>query len=701
MSATKAATQTRAWWRGELWAFFVLAAVAVINIAILVIGHRTYFAEPDNVDQFWAWYQKADATLHTGALPLWDMNTLAGHSFVGEVQTGVFYPLNLLWLLVLGGAHGIGPRRLDLLVVLHLLIASTGFYALARSFRVRRPAAVIAGVVFAYTGGVFSRTTGQTAIFFGLALLPWAVFFAHRHLETKRLRFSAGAGACMGLAVLAGHFQPPFHAALVVVILYALTGLGPREDRRAEVRVRVSGLIVTFLTAAVVALPELVYVLPYLARAYRFAGEANPVPPGGSVTFKTFSELYSGGPESILSLIDPERFTIPDGNELFMGLAALVVVVVGCVAYRPSMRVQMGRYRLALIATGLLGALSVIGPWTVLPRVLYVLPLVTEIRELARYAILINLVLCLLLAFALQAVSDGSLRQAVGGRRAGQGVAVMGVVVVINGLYLIEYPVPGGTGWFGVQLLLGGIVLLALALGSRMRRVPLIGVLGVLIVAASLQNGLRLLGNTSSPLYPSHYYTRTAAISYAEGACAGHRTVVLEEAFPTNVAEVFRGLRTQNGYGATMHVPFFDFISASSWTSPEQTALLDLRCIVARKPIEVRGYHLGFREGSAGPLIYVDDNTSPLNTPALQPIYARVLTSSDRRLRYQVDLPAPTNVVVSAIVYPGWRLRLDGRLVEAGSFRVGAVPVFPELVVVAGVHTIEYSWSGWPAWSSL
>ena len=42
-------------------------------------------------------------------------------------------------------------------------------------------------------------------------------------IETGRLRFAVGAGIALGLGVLAGHFQPPFHAALLVVLLYALT----------------------------------------------------------------------------------------------------------------------------------------------------------------------------------------------------------------------------------------------------------------------------------------------------------------------------------------------------------------------------------------------------------------------------------------------------------------------------------------------
>jgi hypothetical protein len=95
--------------------------------------------------------------------------------------------------------------------------------------------------------------------------------------------------------------------------------------------------------------------------------------------------------------------------------------------------------------------------------------------------------------------------------------------------------------------------------------------------------------------------------------------------------------------------------------------------------------------------VYVDDLTSPINTPQLQGVPARALSVEDRRLLYEVDLTRETTVVVSAIVYPGWHLNVDGKHSNSDSFNVGNVPVFPEVRLAAGRHTLEYAWSGWPA----
>jgi hypothetical protein len=342
------------------------------------------------------------------------------------------------------------------------------------------------------------------------------------------------------------------------------------------------------------------------------------------------------------------------------------------------------------------GAFAMLGPWTFIPRILYELPLVAQVRELGRYSIMLHLVLCLLLAFTLNAIGLNWFRYASGRCRSHLTGAVGGFLAV-DGVYLMINHAPGSDSWFGVQLVLGGLALVVLAVGSRIPRIALLILLGLLIVGGSLHNGTRSLGHTSSSLYPSRYFARTPAITYAENACAGHRILVLDEAFPPNVGDVYRRLRTQNGHGATLHAPFFDFISGSSWTSPEQTNLLDLRCIVARGSLTMAGYRVGFRDTSHGVTVYVNDDTSPLNTLQFHPVPVTVLKETDRRLLYAVHLAHQTTVVVSAIIYPGWDLQVDGHRANTGSFRVGRIPVFPEVTLDPGRHIVEYSWSGWPA----
>jgi hypothetical protein len=333
-----------------------------------------------------------------------------------------------------------------------------------------------------------------------------------------------------------------------------------------------------------------------------------------------------------------------------------------------------------------------------------VLPLVREVRELARYSIMVHVTLCLLLAFALQAL--GAAWPGAAERRWSRSelvVLALGVLIAADALYTFAYPPPNSTNWYAVQLLLAGVVLLVLGaarwIGRRRwgRRLPLLGLLAIPLVAASIETQELLHGSTGNPLYPARYYARTPEITFAERACAPHRIAVLHNALPANVGDVFPSLRIENGRGATMHAPFYDFITSFAWSDPVHTRLLDERCIASTTPISASGYRLGFHNPADGVSIYVNDNTSPLNTSALVPVPVRVVAQEDRKLAYAVALAHATTVVFSAIVYPGWNLRVDGRSLPTTSYRVRGVPVFPEVTIPAGSHLVQYSWSGWPS----
>src|SRR5207253_777225 len=138
---------------------------------------------------------------------------------------------------------------------------------------------------------------------------------------------------------------------------YALAAPLAPGSWRSELPRRAAAAATTVGVGALVALPQLAYSLPYLNRAYRFVGPGPPIPPGGEVSYYTFSHLYSGGPDSALSLLDPQRYQVPDGNELFIGIAALAVLIVGVISFRSSIRMQLGRYAVPLIAGGAIGVL--------------------------------------------------------------------------------------------------------------------------------------------------------------------------------------------------------------------------------------------------------------------------------------------------------------------------------------------------------
>jgi hypothetical protein len=85
--------------------------------------------------------------IHQGQIPLW-----TSHLCSGLPLTGVGEPIGLIAFSLLSPA-----AALDLFVIVLLLVAAHGAYALARRFGADRPGAVLAGLAFAGAGYIASQ----------------------------------------------------------------------------------------------------------------------------------------------------------------------------------------------------------------------------------------------------------------------------------------------------------------------------------------------------------------------------------------------------------------------------------------------------------------------------------------------------------------------------------------------------------------
>ncbi len=119
--------------------------------------------------------------LAQGDMPLWNPFSFGGVPLLAEPTTGAFYPIN--WL----AAPFDGPTSLAQGAFAHSLIASVGMYAFARrSLEVSRPAALIAGVVYAF-GGFLPSHLGEPEVTAAAAWVPVLFFAADGVLRSQGL----------------------------------------------------------------------------------------------------------------------------------------------------------------------------------------------------------------------------------------------------------------------------------------------------------------------------------------------------------------------------------------------------------------------------------------------------------------------------------------------------------------------------------
>ncbi|OQA43881.1 MAG: Bacterial membrane protein YfhO [Chloroflexi bacterium ADurb.Bin325] len=230
-----------AWLALALATLVVLWPLGTTNRILAGVDAFTYF------DPYWDYRM---AALAAGQLPLWNPYLFLGVPFLANPQAAVLYPLHwpLSWLS--------SQAALVWSALLHVWLAAGFTYTLARrSFRLTRPAAWLAGALFALGGFTLARVENINQ----LNALAWFPALLWLYDETARaaswrgrVRWGVALSIAIALQLLAGHTQTTF-INMVGLGLYALAR-GARPSTAAAL-----------LRRLVAALAPLLAILPALA----------------------------------------------------------------------------------------------------------------------------------------------------------------------------------------------------------------------------------------------------------------------------------------------------------------------------------------------------------------------------------------------------------------------------------------------------
>ena len=191
-------------------------------------------------------YRFAAAQLRAGDLPLWNPHLYGGAPFLADMQTGLFYPFNLILFLL---APDFGYKAMEWMVVFHVFLAGLFMYLCLRYFepgrRLRVPAAMLGAVAYMFSD-LFVVHFGNLNLVAVAAWLPLIVLFFWRAVRTRRLGLAVGAGVALGIATLEGHLQITLYIGLALAVLTAVDASTRREGRD-----RAWSLLTLAVTAAV------------------------------------------------------------------------------------------------------------------------------------------------------------------------------------------------------------------------------------------------------------------------------------------------------------------------------------------------------------------------------------------------------------------------------------------------------------------
>jgi hypothetical protein len=333
-------------------------------------------------------YRFAADSLQAGYVPFWNPHLYGGAPFAADLQSGLYYPPNLVAFLL---ARPFEYGALVTLAALHYPLAGLGAYALARELGLARLPAFASGAAFAFSGFAVAHL-GHYNMLAAAAWTPLALALLHRAARRGDLRWAALAGGVLALVLLAGHVQIGLYAALALTAIWLLR---LRADGLTSVRIATLPVALGLgaAGAAVLLLPAFELTRLSLRSDVTYAQAAEfAASPLGFVTF-VVPRFFGESPADYWGL----RWSLHESYGYVgisaLALAALAVLTAGRRDLRPLVVALLG-----------LGALLVsLGETTPLHGWLYrLVPGFDKVRAPGRFMLFVDLAAALLIGFGVQ-----------------------------------------------------------------------------------------------------------------------------------------------------------------------------------------------------------------------------------------------------------------------------------------------------------
>ena len=166
----------------------------------------------DLVTELYPWKAYTRESIARGTLPLWNRFVLLGAPFLGDLQTGLFYPPNLIYYVLPT------PFAWSLSILIRTVLAGLLAALLVRALGATRTAALTSGVIFAFCGWV---TAFQTRPHLDTSLWLPLVLLSIDRLQRKPKGTSVALVAlAFALPVLAGQPENAAHVTLVGLLFF-------------------------------------------------------------------------------------------------------------------------------------------------------------------------------------------------------------------------------------------------------------------------------------------------------------------------------------------------------------------------------------------------------------------------------------------------------------------------------------------------
>lgn len=198
--------------------------------------------------------------LKGGELPLWNPYSYIGHPLLATLQPGIFYPINIL-LLVL-------PFDLafNWTIVLHFMLSGLFVFLLQRELKTSATGSLLGALTFMLSGYLFS-VHNVISTLFTVTWVPLAILLFLRALKRDSLSYAAATGLILTVMFMGGGVEVLFAATGLLAFLSFMPSLfdfDGAEEINAGLKKRLGLLGLAFV---VFVLLSAIQLLPFLELA--------------------------------------------------------------------------------------------------------------------------------------------------------------------------------------------------------------------------------------------------------------------------------------------------------------------------------------------------------------------------------------------------------------------------------------------------
>lgn len=303
----------------------VISALAIFYTVLRIFHPSATHVNPlishDLYKYYYQMYHYAAERILAGDFPLWNPWQACGEPFMATHQCGLFYPPNIVYLLM--------PTHIALGVafLIHLILSGVYTYICARRFDISSYGSLLAAITFMFAGHL-AYHIGEPSNFYCAAWTPLMLYLTKRICDAPSIGNTLLIAFFSCIQFMAGfeqHYVYTVYLMLGYVIFRTITQIQKREGLVPMVRpclyLAVAGILAVGLSA--------VQLLPTAEMVLLSSRPAQPLSNAQIIGLQPVLKIWTGFEVTLknffLSLLDPGRGMMPYA---YAGLLPLMLLPV-------------------------------------------------------------------------------------------------------------------------------------------------------------------------------------------------------------------------------------------------------------------------------------------------------------------------------------------------------------------------------------